>query len=112
MENHFRDIPNPAPNNDMIPPPMSGRLAPAPAPTVQVVSTKAADLSTGRKFKVATFLTLAFVLLSHPQAYKIMNYIITLRGDPILNEFGQPTWFGIILHTVIFFIVALILLYK
>lgn len=80
-------------------------------------SVPAADSSrrSGFKFKVAFYAAVMFTALSHPAAYRVMNQIVAaVTGAPyeIVTEFGIVTMKGLFLHTVAFFFLMLILLFK
>lgn len=68
---------------------------------------------TGKRFKVAFFAAIAFFVLSNTVAYRIMNQVFlafTGKTNEILSEAGFPTAKGMFLHTVAFFLVALVLM--
>lgn len=100
------------PANPMLPPPVSSRLLETQPAQQVVVNTKASDLSSGRKFKVATFLTVIYVILSNSHIHGLINKIFTMLStrDPLITEGGALTWMGIAVHAAIFFVIALIML--
>lgn len=105
------------PDNIMMPPlSISSRLAPPPQipPNPQIIASKVTDLSNGQKFRAATLLTLTFAILSLPQMYKLTNnlYIFLLNKGTYLTEIGEPTILGIIVHSIVFMIIAIYILYK
>lgn len=84
-----------------------------PAPTL-IASTNP-EKEKGKKINIAFFATVAFFVLSHPMAYRIMNQVFmafTGRVHEIINETGAATMKGHFLHSVVFFIVMIILLMK
>jgi hypothetical protein len=71
------------------------------------------DAKIGKKIKIAFWLAIAFVVLNTPVAYKATSAILfTFMNKPfeILSEMGCPTTQGIVLHTIVFFIVAFVLI--
>jgi hypothetical protein len=101
------------PQNPMLPPPVSSRLVePPPAPAQKQVQSK--DLTGGRKFQVATFLTLLFIALSNPYVQAGVNKLFTFvtTKDPLITELGTLTMMGVFVHALLFFIIALLLLFK
>lgn len=69
----------------------------------------------GRIFNTAFVATIAFVALSHPIAYRIMNqafHVITSAPNEIIGENGAITLKGIALHAAIFFVVMMFLLIR
>lgn len=92
-----------------IPPPqnyMPAMLTPTPANP---------EKEKGKKINIAFFATVAFFVLSHPIAYRIMNHVFTAfsgRVHEIITETGAPTMKGHFLHSIVFFVVVLLLLMK
>jgi F420-0:gamma-glutamyl ligase-like protein len=69
----------------------------------------------GKKINIAFFATVAFFVLSHPIAYRVMNHAFTAFSGTvheIITETGAPTMKGHFLHSIVFFIVMLFLLMK
>ena len=69
----------------------------------------------GKKINTAFFATVAFFVLSHPIAYRVINHVFTaFSGNvhEIITETGAPTMKGHFLHSVVFFFVILLLLMK
>ena len=103
------------PSNPMLPLATSGRLAPPPTTAPIVLSTKAADLSAGKRFRVATFLAIAFAALSSPYSFQMTNSIYVFiwnRTSYIRADTNSPTLMGILVHAAIFYFIALYLLYS
>lgn len=91
-----------------VPPPQN--YMPSPPP-VMVTASPAKEK--GRKINIAFFATVAFFLLSHPIAYRVMNHVFTAFSGSvheIISETGAPTMKGHFLHSVVFFVVILVLL--
>lgn len=69
----------------------------------------------GTLFKTVIWATVAFVLLSHNIAYRLVNQIystVTGRYYELLSEdTGNPTLKGVCLHAGIFFVLMMILVF-
>ncbi len=68
---------------------------------------------TGQKIRIAFYATLIFLALSHIGAYRLVNMIynaITSKSHEIVNEQGEPTMKGLLLHGIIFFLAIMFLL--
>jgi hypothetical protein len=90
-----------------VPPPQYNHVPPPP-----VVSTITPEKRQGHKFKVAFFITIAFVVLSHPIAYRITNQVVlvfTGKTNEIITELGGISLKGMLLHVAVFFVVVLVL---
>lgn len=93
-----------------IPPPQN--YMPSTTPMVPPINP---EKEKGKKINTAFFATVAFFVLSHPIAYRIMNQVFmafTGRVHEIINETGAATLKGHFLHSVVFFVIVLILLMK
>lgn len=68
----------------------------------------------GEKINQAFFLTIAFLVLSN--SYKFfdnMNYMFTQRNfDFVMEQTGSPTTKGYVIISILFFLVALWILYR
>jgi len=88
-------IPQPQPLYPSVPPPQSN------------------SSKIGKKINVSFWLAIVFVVLSTPLAYKATNALLfTFMSNPmdVVSELGCPTTKGIVVHTVVFFIVAFVML--
>lgn len=77
--------------------------------------TAAIDKVSGERFKVAFFAALGFAFLSHPGIYHIVNQIFiafTREQNEIITEWGTPTTKGIFLHSIVFFLFMLFVMYR
>lgn len=93
-----------------VPPPQ--HYLPPPLPSPHTITPEAQQRQAGRKFKVAFFATIAFVVLSNTVTYRIMNQIFlafTGKTNEVVSEAGFPTSKGIFLHACVFFIGALVI---
>jgi hypothetical protein len=59
-------------------------------------------LSFGLKVKYSLYSALIFFLIANPITYKVVNSII-----PGVASNGCPTPFGLVLHTIVFFLALL-----
>lgn len=94
-----------------MPPPQN--YMPPPPPAQNQNNNNSHEKLAGRKFKTAFLATVAFVVLSNPVSYKIMNQVFlafTGRLNEIVSEVGFPTTKGMFLHAFVFFIATFILL--
>jgi F420-0:gamma-glutamyl ligase-like protein len=69
----------------------------------------------GKRINVAFFAAVAFFVLSHPMAYRVMNHAFTAFSGSvheIITESGAPTMKGHFLHSVVFFCVILFILMR
>jgi hypothetical protein len=67
----------------------------------------------GQKIRIAFYATLLFLALSHIGAYRIVNMVynaITSQPHEVVNEQGEPTIKGLLLHGIIFFLGVMFLL--
>lgn len=97
-----------------IPPPQQYMPGPTPA-AMFAASKKASEKEVGKRIQVAFLATVAFVVLSNPIAYRIMNQVymaFTGHLNEIMLETGIPSGKGVFLHTVIFFLFMLFILLK
>jgi len=62
------------------------------------------ELSVGKKFKYSFFSALIFFFISSPVMYQLMN---SIHGNlfKVSDENGCPSSSGLLLHTLMFFIV-------
>jgi len=64
----------------------------------------------GKNFRNAVLFTILFIILSNPAAYRLTNQLyqaVTNRMYQVINEEGNPTFKGIIIHGIVFFIVTM-----
>lgn len=61
------------------------------------------DFITSRKFVIPL---LTFLIVSHPMLYKLMRSVL---GKWVADSDGMPTTYGILLHSVVFALIANIL---
>ena len=91
--------------------------SPAPAETYayQPVSIPRTEKQKGKLFKIAFLITIGFVVLSHHVIYRVVNSIwsaFTGKAHEITCEIGCPTTHGVLLHSVVFFLYVLVILYS
>jgi hypothetical protein len=85
--------------------------APMPEPVIQ----KEKDRTTGNKVRIAFYMTLFFILLNLKGTRRIINTVyhsFTSLPNEIMNESGSTTMKGMVVFASIFFVVALILLFR
>lgn len=71
--------------------------------------------TTGRKFQIAFFASIAFAIISNVVTYRVVNQLFlafTGKTNEVMSEAGFPTTKGIFLHTCIFFVVMMVLMQK
>jgi hypothetical protein len=69
----------------------------------------------GRKIKIAFYAAILFVILSYSGTYRLVNTAvsaITNKPFDVVSEDGSPTIKGVFLHTLLFFVIAFLLLGK
>jgi F420-0:gamma-glutamyl ligase-like protein len=84
-------------------------------PAVPTPPVASPEREKGKKINIAFFATVAFFVLSHPIAYRVMNHAFTAFSGSvheIITETGAPTMKGHFLHSVVFFVVILFLLMR
>ncbi len=89
---------------------------PAPEnPTMNIaVPLERTEKQKGHLFKLAFFATIGFIALSHHVSYRVVNSIwsaFTGKTNEITCELGCPTIKGVLLHSVVFFIFMMFLLF-
>lgn len=65
--------------------------------------------SNSEKWLCAAIFALLFIVISHPAMYKLVNMIyssISGASFAVSDAAGCPTTFGLILHTIVFFLLA------
>jgi hypothetical protein len=113
--NYSQLLPPPSSNSmyDSIQNPIINPYVPTqqkPDPNIQIYQ----DKSKGQQFKTAILFTILFLILSNHMSYKITNQLyqtITNRMFQVLGENGFPTFKGIIIHAIIFFAIAIFLVF-
>jgi hypothetical protein len=105
------------PNNMMLPP-ISG-LMPSPAIAQSINKTAQAaqivDRQVGRFFRIAILSTILFFILSYSATYRVMNhlyYLVTNNQHQIIGENGFITVKGSFVHSAIFFVLMLYVVYR
>jgi hypothetical protein len=68
------------------------------------------DKTKSHKWYLAIILGILFLVLSSPIVYSFTNRLFNNMGLPTVNDNGVPTLFGIILHTLVFILIACIFL--
>lgn len=61
-----------------------------------------------KKVSISLMSAVLFFIIANPETFKFMN---NLLGGGISNGSGCPTSNGLLLHTFVFFLVTLILMY-
>lgn len=67
------------------------------------------EKSNSEKWLSAAIYALLFIVISHPAMYKLVNAIFgTLTGQSFLvsDAAGCPTTLGLVLHMIVFFLLA------
>lgn len=96
-----------------IPPPQ--HYMPGPNPPALMQTGPTPEKMKGKMVNIAFFATVAFFVLSNPIAYRVMNQAfmaVTGRMNEILTESGAPTMKGHFLHSVVFFVIMIIIMMK
>jgi hypothetical protein len=97
----------------MVPLPQSSdRLTPAISNIVE--TTQVMERKAGKYFKIAVLASLAFFFVSHMTAYKVTNQVYKLfsSGTQLIEENGMPSLKGNLIHSGIFFIIMLVIVYR
>ena len=72
------------------------------------------DRRIGNLFKIAVYATIAFFILSNMSVFNVVNKIIATfssYSNLIVDESGMPTLQGNFIHTGVFFVIIMILLF-
>lgn len=64
--------------------------------------TETHEVSTQKKVMISLFSALLFLLISSPFMYKLTNSVFAGK----LASNGCPNWYGLVLHTLVFFLVV------
>jgi purine-cytosine permease-like protein len=78
-------------------------------PSYGMQQAESPSLKMGRKIRATFYAALLFVVLSFGGTYRVTNNVLSAlmnRNFEIVNETGCPTMKGILLHTVVFFVIA------
>jgi hypothetical protein len=68
------------------------------------------DKNKGQRFRIAVIATILFVILSSASAYRLTNQLyqaVTNRMYQIIGEDSNPTFKGIVIHSIIFFLIVM-----
>ena len=72
------------------------------------------DRRIGNLFKIAVYATIAFFILSNISVFNVVNKIVATFSSYshlIVNDSGMPTLQGNLIHTGVFFVIIMILLF-
>jgi len=72
------------------------------------------DKNKGQKFRIAVIATISFVILSSPAAYRLTNQLyqaLTNRMYQVISEDSNATFKGIVMHSIVFFLIIMYNLY-
>jgi len=72
------------------------------------------DRRIGYLFKIAVYSTILYFVLSNGLAFTTLNKLVatfTSNSNLIVNEYGFPTFKGNLIHTGVFFVIIMILLF-
>jgi hypothetical protein len=72
------------------------------------------DKNKGYKFRIAVITTILFIVFSHPATYRLTNQIyqaLTNRMYQVIGEDSNPTFKGIVIHSILFFLIIMYNLY-
>jgi len=65
-------------------------------------------LTVSKKLRITLLSVLIFLLVSAPMTYKLTNSIF---GGTLANGGSCPTWFGLVLHTIVFGLITYALMF-
>ena len=72
------------------------------------------DKQKGQRFRIAFVSTIFFIILSSPATYRLTNQLyqaITNKMYQIVGEDSKATFKGIVIHSIIFFLIVMYNLY-
>ena len=75
---------------------------------IQTYITMGSSINKGIKIKHSLYGTLIFFLVSSPTLYAVMSSIL---GNKIANKEGCPTNIGILLHSFVYFLILVAVMY-
>lgn len=98
----------------MLPPPTMSSLYDPRPPNIynsdNEIHKNKEDKQKGKHFKIAVLSTFIFIVLSNMNTYRLSNQIyqaVTNRMYQLITEDGMPTFKGIFIHSLIFFIIIM-----
>lgn len=63
------------------------------------------------KWIISAIIAVIFIILASPFTFKITNWIFSYINLPTITKEGKPTFFGLIIHGIIFFLVIRLLMH-
>ena len=68
-------------------------------------------VSNDKKWAISFISALIFIIISTPQIFNLTNnFSKTYFNIETIDEFEKPTWFGIILHGIVFMLITRLLM--
>ena len=63
------------------------------------------------KWMISFYTTLAFLVIANPLTFMLVNVVFKGIGFPIADDKGCPNWYGIILHSIVFFFLIRLMMF-